>query len=305
MRKMSDPRVYCGGEKEFQVLKGTENAVLWGSSHAELRESSHAVLRGSSHAVLRGSSHAVLWDSSHAVLWDSSHAVLRESSHAELRESSHAVLRGSSHAVLRGSSHAELRESSHAALRGSSHAVLRGSSHAVLRESSHAVLWDSSHAELRESSHAVGSKYSSITLHGQTVHAKGGMQIKIPEILTAKEWCDYYGVEVKKGIATLFKAVDDDYSTLNARSKGIFYTPGSMPIAPDWDGGKAECGGGLHASCHPTAALYFNPQAKKFVALPVRLKDFKPYANAQYPDKVKFKSVCAPVWECDKCGNKI
>jgi len=231
----TEPRYcpYCGGEKEFQVLKGTENAVLWGSSHAELRESSHAVLRGSSHAVLRGSSHA------------------------------------------------------------------------VLRESSHAVLWDSSHAELRESSHAVGSKYSSITLHGQTVHAKGGMQIKIPEILTAKEWCDYYGVEVKKGIATLFKAVDDDYSTLNARSKGIFYTPGSMPIAPDWDGGKAECGGGLHASCHPTAALYFNPQAKKFVALPVRLKDFKPYANAQYPDKVKFKSVCAPVWECDKCGNKI
>src|SRR3990167_7934149 len=263
----SEPRYcpYCGGEKEFQVLKGTENAVLWGSSHAVLWGSSHAELWEASHAVLGGSSHAVLWDSSHAVLWDSSHAVLRGSSHAELRESSHAVL----------------RESSHAVLRGSSHAVLRGSSHAV------------------------GSKYSSITLHGQTVHAKGGMQIKIPEILTAKEWCDYYGVEVKKGIATLFKAVDDDYSTLNARSKGIFYTPGSMPIAPDWDGGKAECGGGLHASCHPTAALYFNPQAKKFVALPIRLKDFKPYANAQYPDKVKFKSVCAPVWECDKCGNKI
>src|SRR3990167_9454272 len=130
-------------------------------------------------------------------------------------------------------------------LKGTENAVLWGSSHAVLRESSHAELCESSHAVLRGSSHAVGSKYSSIALHGQTVHAKGGMQIKIPEILTAKEWCDYYGVEVKKGIATLFKAVDDDYSTLNARSKGIFYTPGSMPIAPDWDGGKAECGGGL------------------------------------------------------------
>ena len=303
----TEPRYcpYCGGEKEFQVLKGTENAVLWGSSHAVLRESSHAELWESSHAVLRGSSHAVLWESSHAELRGSSHAELRGSSHAELRESSHAELRESSHAVLWDSSHAVLWDSSHAVLRGSSHAELRESSHAVLRESSHAVLRGSSHAVLRGSSHAVGSKYSSITLHGQTVHAKGGMQIKIPEILTAKEWCDYYGVEVKKGIATLFKAVDDDYSTLNARSKGIFYTPGSMPIAPDWDGGKAECGGGLHASCHPTAALYFNPQAKKFVALPVRLKDFKPYANAQYPDKVKFKSVCAPVWECDKCGNKI
>src|SRR3990167_7864419 len=73
----TEPRYcpYCGGEKEFQVLKGTENAVLWGSSHAVLRGSSHAVLWESSHAVLRGSSHAVLWESSHAELWESSHAV--------------------------------------------------------------------------------------------------------------------------------------------------------------------------------------------------------------------------------------
>src|SRR3990167_4019705 len=186
--------------------------------------------------------------------------ILEGTENAVLRGSSHAVLWGNSHAELSGNSHAVLRGSSHAVLWGSSHAVLRESSHAELWESSHAVLWESSHAVLRESSHAEGSKYSSITLHGQEVHATGGIQIKIPEIFTAKEWCDYYGVEVKKGIATLFKAVDDDYSTSNARPKNIFYTPGSKPSAPDWDGGKAECGGGIHASCHPTAALYFNPQ---------------------------------------------
>ena len=213
------------------------------------------------------------------------------------REKEFQILEGTENAVLRGSSHAELR--------GSSHAVLRESSHAELWESSHAVLWESSHAVLRESSHAEGSKYSSITLHGQEVHATGGIQIKIPEIFTAKEWCDYYGVEVKKGIATLFKAVDDDYSTSNARPKNIFYTPGSKPSAPDWDGGKAECGGGIHASCHPTAALYFNSTAKKFVALPVRLKDFKPYPNAQYPDKVKFQKVYGQIWEVDREGKKI
>src|SRR3990167_1595531 len=279
----------CQEEKEFQILEGTENAVLRGSSHAVLWGNSHAELSGNSHAVLRESSHAVLSGSSHAVLWGNSHA--------ELSGSSHAVLWGNSHAVLRGNSHAELR--------GSSHAVLRESSHAELWESSHAVLWESSHAVLRESSHAEGSKYSSITLHGQEVHATGGIQIKIPEIFTAKEWCDYYGVEVKKGIATLFKAVDDDYSTSNARPKNIFYTPGSKPSAPDWDGGKAECGGGIHASCHPTAALYFNSTAKKFVALPVRLKNFKPYPNAQYPDKVKFQKVYGQIWEVDREGKKI
>ena len=183
--------------------------------------------------------------------------------------------------------------------------ILQGVETAVLWGSSHAVLRESSHAELKGSSDAVGSKYSSITIHGQKVHVKGGVQIKIPEVFTAKEWCDYYGVEVKKGIATLFKAVDDDYSTNNARAKGIFYTPGSKPIAPDWDGGKAECGGGLHFSAHPMMALDFNPKAKKFIACPIRLKDIHPCKNAQYPSKIKTKSVCGAVWEIDRNGKRV
>ena len=259
----------CGADREFQIFAGDESAVL--------RESSHAVLRDSSHAALWESSHAVLRESSHAVLRDSSHAVLRDSSHAELWGSSHAVLRGSSHAELWGSSHAELWESSHAELRESSHAVLRDSSHAVL------------------------SKFACAHIHGNRVKCKGGVQIKIPEILTGKDWCDFYGVEIKRGIAVLFKGTDENYHT----QKGVYYKPGTKPQAPDWDGGKAECGGGLHFSPCASGTLRFAPSAKKFVACPVRVKDIVVHKNAKYPDKVKAKGVWAPVWEVDQNGKKV
>ena len=172
----------------------------------------------------------------------------------------------------------------------------------MLWVSSHSVLWESSHAELWESSHAVGHKYNSITLHGQKVHCKGGVQIHIPDSFTAREWCDFYGVEIKKGVATLYKGLDADYSTGNARSRGLFYQPRATPIALDWDGGKAECGGGIHLSPTPRHTLEFNYTAKIFMAFPVKLSQIQPYKNAQYPAKVKVKTVCAPIYEVDIDG---
>jgi hypothetical protein len=218
-----------------------------------------------------------------------------------LRESSHAELWGSSHAVLRESSHAVLRDSSHAVLWDSSHAVLRESSHAVLRESSHAELWGSSHAVLRESSHAVLSKFACAHIYGKQARCKGGVQIKIPDILTAKEWCDYYGVAAKRGIVILFKGTDENFHT----QKSVYYKPGTIPRAPDWDGGKAECGGGLHFSPCVSGTLRFKSDAKKFVACPVRVKDIVVHKDAQFPDKIKAEKCCAPVWEVNRDGETV
>jgi hypothetical protein len=167
--------------------------------------------------------------------------------------------------------------------------IYSGAERAVLWENSHAELWDSSHAEL--------SKFAAAHIHGEKVACKGGVQIKVPEIATMKEWCKFYGIEIKRGVAVVFKAVDDDYSTDNARSKGIFYTPGTKPVAPDWDGGKQECGGGLHFSPTPGHALDFNPQAKHFVACPVKVAGVKIVKNPERPSKIKAKGVCAPCWE--------
>ena len=144
-----------------------------------------------------------------------------------------------------------------------------------------------------------------VMIHGQAKSLIGGKRVKATKPATAKAWCDQYGVAHKGGVATLYKAVDDDYSTDRARSKGIFYRPGEAPVAPDWDDGKEECGGGLHFSPHPEMALEFNTGAKRFVACSVKLKDIAVHPYGRYPQKVKAKGLCAPVYEVDRKGRRI
>jgi hypothetical protein len=117
---------------------------------------------------------------------------------------------------------------------------------------------------------------------------------------TAKEWCDYYGLPIKKGVVVLFKALDDNYKS----GHGFLYKPGTVPIAPDWDGGKEECGGGLHFSPHPIMTQEFMPKAKRYMACPVKLSDIVVHPNGSYPQKIKSKGCCGPIWEVDLYGEK-
>ena len=97
------------------------------------------------------------------------------------------------------------------------------------------------------------------------------------------------------------KAVDDTYTS----SHGFTYKPGSTPEAPDWDGGKEECGGGLHACAHPWESHQFNHRATHYIACPVRLEDIAVHENAAMPNKVKFRACCEPCWEVDVDGEKV
>jgi len=286
-----------------------------GSSRAELRESSRAVLWGSSRAELRESSRAELWGSSRAVLRESSRAVLRESSRAVLRESSRAVLWESSSAALWESSSAELRESSRAVLRGSSSAELRESSRAVLRGSSRAVLWESSSAELWESSSAKASEASTVSafggsvrasplvavhLHSATVDVKGGVIIDHTHVadMDGAAWCVYHGVEVKRGIATLYKAVNDRWTT----DRGTDYSPGSKPSCDDFKDTDA-CGGGLHFGPSPSCARVYFESATKYVAVGVKVSEMRPI-NGGYP-KCKAPRVVRACREVDIHGKPV
>jgi hypothetical protein len=238
--------------------------VAWGSSHVEARESSHVEA----------------WGSSHVVAWESSHVEARESSHVEAW----------------GSSHVEARESSHVEAWGSSHVVAWGSSHVVAWESSHVEAWGSSHVE--------ASKY--VAIHkpeNSEATISGGIVIEVKAPRTPEEWCDYYGVAVRRGVVTLYKALNDVFG---APHNGFLYTPGSKPKAPDWDGGKAECGGGLHFSPSPVLALqWYSGSDVRFVACPVRLKEVVVHHPAVYPAKVKAPRVCGRVYEVDRFGKRI
>jgi hypothetical protein len=110
---------------------------------------------------------------------------------------------------------------------------------------------------------------------------------------TPAEWCAYYGVDVTEGVATLFKAVEEDFRSYHGGS----YEPGSEPAASDWDGGERECGGGLHLSPRPLFGLLHPDDAARFVACPVRLDDMVVHPDGRYRDKVKARAVCAPVYE--------
>ena len=189
--------------------------------------------------------------------------------------------------------------------------------------------WGSSAAtvETRDRSAATvdARDYARLALFGKTITAKatafvsvllhrgatadGGRQITV-KIDSPRAWCDYYGVEISGSvgdgrIAVLYKSVDDDYSTSRGRAAGVFYRPGETPMAPDWDGGLAECGGGLHFSPTPKMALEFNI-GTHFVACPVLLTDMRmPQDTDGHPNKIKAKGCCEPVYEVNKDGQPI
>lgn len=211
---------------------------------------------------------------------------------------------------------AELAPGAIIVLQGNGRFVFQGSSapSIMTRDSSAPSIetWGSSAPNIvtRDSSAPRGTvgKHSAAVIrrHAPSVpNIKGAIVLDVPRIETAAQWCDYHGVTVKRGLAILFKAVDNDYSTDNARHAGVFYTPGSKPAAPDWDGGKAECGGGLHFSPHPLMARKFNRQATRYVACPVRVSEIVVHPDATMPQKVKAPRCAGRIIEVDQHGRPL
>ena len=215
------------------------------------------------------------------------------------RGSSHVVAWGSSHVEAWGSSHVEAWGSSHVVARGSSHVVARERSHVVAWESSHVVAWESSHVVAQERSHVVASQYVAVHRHGAAPVVVGGVVIDVKPPVNAIEWAAFYGARITNGTVLVYKAVRDDYRSAH----GFPYRPGTTVEAPDWDGGLAECGGGLHFSPSPLAALEFDDAATRFVACPVSLDDIRPPDERDaYPHKIKARRVVGPIFEVDRSG---
>ena len=111
-----------------------------------------------------------------------------------------------------------------------------------------------------------------VHLHSGRAKVVGGVLIDhTREPGDAAAWCEYHGVTTADGIATLFKAVDDKWTT----PRGTSYAPGSMPTADDWRD-DAECGWGLHFSPSPIEALAYHPEATRFLAVGVAIETLRP-----------------------------
>lgn len=186
-------------------------------------------------------------------------------------------------------------------VRGSSRVVARESSSVEARESSRVEARESSSVEAWESSRVEASKYVAVQRHGAGPTVSGGVLIDVPNPgdLAPTDWCGYYGVKVSRGVAFLFKAVDDDYSTAYARGAGIVYLPGSKPSCDDFKP-TAKCGNGIHVSPSPALARSYNSGATRYVCLPVRVSELVVIDN-----KAKVPRVARPVFEVDIHGDPV
>jgi len=132
------------------------------------------------------------------------------------------------------------------------------------------------------------------------VHLTGGVIIDHTrlDISDAKSWCEYHGVEIKRGIATLYKAVNDQWTT----DRGTDYSPGSKPACDDFTD-TDECGGGLHFGPTPVHALSYNRAATKFVAVGVRVSELRPISGGTA--KAKAPRVVRACVQVDEAGREI
>lgn len=135
-------------------------------------------------------------------------------------------------------------------------AALKAGDYPTLRGEAEYEIYGSAQVRACDTAQVRAFKFVAVTSHGIKVSIAGGVVIQVPELNTPELWCEFYGVDVTGGIATLYKAVSDDYIS-SPSWKGV-YIPGTIPTAPDWDGGKRECGGGLHFSPRPFMAVQFN-----------------------------------------------
>jgi len=315
----------CGTSFAYIRAYGTSHAKISinGSSHTDIsiHGTSHATINAyeSSCADIRahGTSHATIKarDSSLATIkaHDSSRAEIstRGTSRADIRayESSQADIRahGSSRAALTiyDSSLAtiETYDSSRAGIstHGTSRAEIRAheSSQADIRACYWSTVFVSGPGAC--SVRAGCSALVRLATDAVNVSVASGSVQRMEHPATASGWCDMFAATVVDGVATLYKAVDDEYRS----GRGFAYRPGTVPVAPDWDEGKAECGGGLHFCATPRLAKAFCTTATRYVACPVKLTDMAVVKTPQYPSKVKAKGCCSPTWEVDIDGNPL
>jgi hypothetical protein len=141
---------------------------------------------------------------------------------------------------------------------------------------------------------------TAVHLHSATVNVRGGTVLDHTKLhnMTAREWCGYYGVTVNRGIATLYKAVNDKWTT----DRGVDYSPGSKPKCDDFDD-TDSCGGGLHFGPTTVHAQSYFIGATKFVAVGVRVDELRPISGGTA--KAKAPRVVHACVEVDIDGSAI
>jgi hypothetical protein len=189
---------------------------------------------------------------------------------------------------------ATVRAYGSATVRATDSATVRAYGSATVRAYGSATVRAYDSATVRATSHVA------VHLHHATVKATGGVQIShhLVDLADAEVWCEYHGVTVEDGVAQLYKAVDEKWTT----PRNFGYSPGATPTAPDWSA-DGECGGGLHFGPTPTHALDYHFEATRFVRVGVAVETLCPILGGTA--KAKAPAVVTPCVEVDVHGDAV
>ena len=216
------------------------------------------------------------------------------------RGNSSVVARGNSSVVARENSSVVAWENSSVEAWGNSSVVAWGNSSVVAWGNSSVEAWGNSGIHRYGRGKTSASRSVAVWLHTADATTSGGVIIDVSKpVVDAADWCAEHGVTVSKaGVATLYKAVDDAWTT----SRGTSYAPGSKPSAPDWRADD-QCGGGLHFGPTPSHAKDYNYGATRFVAAGVKVSEMQVIPGGVA--KVKAPRVVRACVEVDLHGRPV
>ena len=222
-------------------------------------------------------------------------ATVRASGSATVRAYGSATVRASGSATVRAYDSATVRAYDSATVTASGSATVTAYDSATVRayDSATVTAYDSATVTAYDSATVTASSHTAVHLHSGRVTLEGGVVIDHAKVdlEDAETWAEYHGVEVVDGVATVYKAVDDRYTT----DRGFDYSPGAQPSAPDWKATR-ECGNGLHFGPTPSHAVAYHPGATKFMAAKVALADLVTLTGSGTA-KCKAPRVVAPLVE--------
>ena len=279
--------VKCRTQDELDAALKDPNAwpILVGDGRFEV--SGRATVQASGSATVRASGSATVRAWGRATVQASESATVEASENATVLAWGRATVLASESATVQASGSATVLASESATVRAWGSANVRA--------------WDSANVQAWDSANVQASKYVAVTKIGGKVKATGGVHIDYLPPQNLAEWMEEYDIQVKDGVAIVYKAVDSDFKS----EGGGEYSPGSQTECDHWDP-SVECGGGLHVCGTPFHALSFSRDTKRFVALPVAVDSIAHWPNGNYPTKVKVPRVVAPgCYEVDINGNPV
>ena len=161
-------------------------------------------------------------------------------------------------------------------------------------------VWGSATVSLGDNAAATNvGKFVAVHLHSAQATTDGGVIIDVSglDLTDPHTWCEYHGVTVTDGNATVYKAVDNNFHP--QRGTQWTYRPGATVTCDDWKTDPV-CGHGLHVSPRPVQARGHFPDATRFVECTAPLTDLVPLGG----DKCKAPAVVC-VREVDVDGQPI